>query len=135
LGNTSDTYEITTLKSLSAGWEADFCLGTMCYWNSASVTRQPGSTQIIEVFIVSRDLAGIGNITVTVSSEGDPPHARHIVFTADAESSTESQPPKTIAIALTVAGLTLVSVMLWFWARKYRKNAQYDPKDPFHSQT
>lgn len=114
-GDDNDTYIITTLKVLPPGWEAGFCLGTMCYWDSATIPLQPGSSRPIDAYILATNVAGTGNITVTVTSESDPSQAHSIVFTANVEPF-----PTTLAVA-SVATIAVIGVGILVYFKKYRK--------------
>ena len=115
-GNANDTYRITTLKSFPPEWEAGFCLGTMCYWDSATIPLQPGSSYPIDAYILANNVAGTGNLVVTVTSERDPSQTHSIVFTANVESLPNNQEAITIALALTVAGIAIILTVFGLWA-------------------
>lgn len=120
-GDDNDTYRVTTVKSLPPGWEAGFCLGTMCYWNSATIPLQPGSSQPIDVFISAINVEGTGNMTVTVASERDSSQVHSIVFTANVESPSDNQESITIGLALTVGGIAIILVVFGLWAKKHKQ--------------
>ena len=120
-GDDNDTYRVTTVKSLPLGWEAGFCLGTMCYWDSATIPLQPGSSQPIDVFISAINVEGTGNMTVTVASERDSSQVHSIVFTANVESPSDNQESITIGLALTVAVIAIILVVFGLWAKKHKQ--------------
>ena len=120
-GDDNDTYRVTTVKSLPPGWEAGFCLGTTCYWDSATIPLQPGSSQPIDVFISAINVEGTGNMTVTVASERDSSQVHSIVFTANVESPSDNQESITIGLALTVAGIAIILVVFGLWAKKHKQ--------------
>lgn len=120
-GDDNDTYIITTRKFLPPGWEAGFCLGNMCYWDSATIPLQPGSSHPIDAYIWATNVAGTGNITVTVTSERDPSQSHSIVFTAKVESLPNNIESITIALALTVAGIAIILAVFGLWAIRYKQ--------------
>ena len=91
-GYLNDTYNITTVKSLPAGWMAGFCLGTMCYWDSALIPLESTATQEISIYIVTGDVPETGTVTFNVTSELDPAQTLSLVFTANTESPPNVPP-------------------------------------------
>ena len=120
-GDDNDTYIITTLKLLPPGWEAGFCLGTMCYLDSATIPQQPRSSHPINAYILATNAAGTGNITITATSERDPTQSHSIVFTAKVESLPNNQESTTIALALTVAAIAIILAVFGLWAIRYKQ--------------
>ena len=115
-GDANDTYIITTMKSLPPGWEAGFCLGPKCYWDSATIPLQPGSSQPIDAYIVAINVSGTGSLTVTVTSERDPSQTHSIVFIANVESLPNNQEFITTGLLLTVVGIAIILAAIGLWA-------------------
>jgi thiol-disulfide isomerase/thioredoxin len=117
----NDTYTITTQKSLPPGWEAGFCLGTRCYWDSATLPLQPSSSYPIDAYIVAMNVTGTGNLTVTITSENDPSQTHSLVFTANVESLPNNQESTTTALALVAAGIAIILAVIGLWVIRHKK--------------
>ena len=95
----------------------------MCYWDSATIPLQAGSSYSIDAYILAMNVARTGNLTVTVTSERDPSQVHSIVFTANVESFSNNQEFVTMALALTVAGIAIILAVFGVWAKRHRQKA------------
>ena len=74
-GSVSDTYDIHVVPNLPAGWSGSICIGAICYppWIlDFTATVAPGAQQLVQVDIQPLVTAGVGTMTVTTTSRGDP---------------------------------------------------------------
>jgi thiol-disulfide isomerase/thioredoxin len=127
-GDFDDIYEITSMKSLPVGWEAGFCLGNMCYWDSALVSLEANSLQVVEIFIVSGNVSGTASINFTITSELNPAHTSSIIFIANVESSPNNHSSNPLQFILEQPWILLLVVIcviaiigIAFVLRKRRK--------------
>ncbi len=81
-GDADDTYTVSFVKNAPADWTATMCIGTSCLppWETeADIDLTVGSEEDI-IIDLTPGSAGIGSITVVVTSHGNPALTESITF-------------------------------------------------------